>query len=246
MNYRDWEQVKVLAETWPAEEVLEWTFQMFRGEVELASGFGAEGVALIDMAVRLRSDVRVHTLDTGFLFPETYALIEQIERHYGIQVERVRSEVTPEQQEQKYGGALWKRNPDQCCSMRKVEPLRKKLSGLQAWVTAIRREQTPDRALARKLEWDTRFGLVKINPIVDWSSDMVWQYIRANGVPYNPLHDRNYPSIGCTHCTRPVAPGDDPRSGRWAGLGKTECGLHASGIRNSATLPILGQWGESV
>jgi phosphoadenosine phosphosulfate reductase len=237
MNYREWEQVKVRAEGWSAEEVLEWAFQTFGTGAEIASGFGAEGMALIDMAVRLRDNVRVHTLDTDFLFPETYALIQEVERHYGISVERVRSELTPAEQEQQFGAALWVRNPDQCCSMRKVEPLRKKLATLQAWITAIRREQTPDRAHAGKVEWDTRFGLVKVNPFADWSSDMVWEYIRANNVPYNSLHDRGYPSIGCTHCTRPVAPGDEPRSGRWAGLNKTECGLH---LRQSvAVLPII-------
>jgi phosphoadenosine phosphosulfate reductase len=241
MNYREWEQAKVQAESWSAEEVLEWAFQTFGTEVEIASGFGAEGVALIDMSARLRAGMRVFVLDTGFLFPETYALIGEIEDRYGIRVERVQPAITPEQQAQQLGAALWKRNPDQCCNLRKVEPLRKKLAGLQAWIAAIRREQTPDRAHARKLEWDTKFGLVKVNPIADWTSDMVWEYIRANDVPYNPLHDRNYPSIGCTHCTRPVAAGEDPRAGRWSGLNKTECGLHA-GRAEAAILPIFEMW----
>jgi phosphoadenosine phosphosulfate reductase len=241
MNYREWEQAKVQAESWSAEEVLEWAFQTFGTEVEIASGFGAEGVALIDMSARLRAGMRVFVLDTGFLFPETYALIGEIEDRYGIRVERVQPAITPEQQAQQLGAALWKRNPDQCCNLRKVEPLRKKLAGLQAWIAAIRREQTPDRAHARKLEWDTKFGLVKVNPIADWTSDMVWEYIRANDVPYNPLHDRNYPSIGCTHCTRPVAAGEDPRAGRWSGLNKTECGLHA-GRAEVAILPIFEMW----
>jgi phosphoadenosine phosphosulfate reductase len=108
-----------------------------------------------------------------------------------------------------------------------VEPLRKKLSGLRAWMTSIRRDQTASRANARRVEWDEKFGLVKINPLVDWSSEMVWNYIHRHKVPYNPLHDRNYPSIGCTHCTRAVLPGEDPRAGRWSGFQKTECGLHA-------------------
>jgi phosphoadenosine phosphosulfate reductase len=241
MNYREWEQAKVQAESWSAEEVLEWAFQTFGTEVEIASGFGAEGVALIDMSARLRAGMRVFVLDTGFLFPETYALIGEIEDRYGIRVERVQPAITPEQQAQQLGAALWKRNPDQCCNLRKVEPLRKKLAGLQAWIAAIRREQTPDRAHARKLEWDTKFGLVKVNPIADWTSDMVWEYIRANDVPYNPLHDRNYPSIGCTHCTRPVAAGEDPRAGRWSGLNTTECGLHA-GRAEVAILPIFEIW----
>jgi phosphoadenylyl-sulfate reductase (thioredoxin) len=110
--------------------------------------------------------------------------------------------------------------------MRKVEPLRRKLSTLEAWITAIRRDQTQDRADARKVEWDARFGLVKVNPLCDWTSDMVWEQIRANDIPYNALHDRGYPSIGCAPCTRPVQIGDGERAGRWAGLTKTECGLH--------------------
>jgi phosphoadenosine phosphosulfate reductase len=242
MNYRDWEQAKIRAETWSAEELLEWAFQTFGAGVEIASGFGAEGVALIDMSARLRGGVRVFVLDTGFLFPESYALIDEIERRYGIQVERVQPAITPEQQTQQLGAALWRRNPDQCCNLRKVEPLRKKLAGLQAWIAAIRREQTPDRAHARKLEWDTKFGLVKVNPIADWTADMVWEYIRANRVPYNPLHDQNYPSIGCTHCTRPVTAGEDPRAGRWSGLDKTECGLHGGRAEVAPILPIFEMW----
>jgi phosphoadenosine phosphosulfate reductase len=129
-------------------------------------------------------------------------------------------------QERVYGPELWKRSPDQCCNLRKVEPLRRKLSELSAWVTSIRRDQTADRAVAGKIEWDERFGLVKINPIVDWSSKQVWQYIREHEIPYNPLHDRGYPSIGCTHCTRAVRLEEDARAGRWPGFSKTECGLH--------------------
>ncbi|HJY85489.1 MAG TPA: phosphoadenylyl-sulfate reductase [Candidatus Acidoferrales bacterium] len=124
---------------------------------------------------------------------------------------------------------LWSRKPDLYCELRKVLPLEKKLAELSAWITGIRREQAPTRANARKLEWHTKFGLVKLNPLADWSSVEVWEYIRANRVSYNPLHDQNYPSIGCTHCTRPVLPGEDPRAGRWAGFSKTECGLHGKG-----------------
>ncbi len=125
-----------------------------------------------------------------------------------------------------YGAALWERNPDQCCNLRKIEPLRRKLRELRAWITSIRRDQTTARAGAGKVEWDEKFGLMKINPIADWSSKQVWQYIRQHNVPYNALHERSYPSIGCTHCTRAVRPGEDPRAGRWSGSSKTECGLH--------------------
>lgn len=220
------ERAKVLAETWSAEQVLQWAFQSFGDGVEMASGFGVEGMALIDIAVRVNPRLRVFTIDTGFLFPETAQLIERVERHYGIRVEKVRSRLRPEDQAQIYGPALWNVNPDQCCGLRKVEPLREKLSGLRAWITAIRRDQTAVRASARKVEWDVKFQIVKINPIADWSSDDVWKHVRAHNVPYNTLHDFNYPSIGCTHCTRAVRPGEDPRAGRWSGFQKTECGLH--------------------
>jgi len=220
------EELKTQAETWRPEEVLRWAFAAYKNDVAIASGFGVEGMVLIDIASRLTTNLRVFTLDTEFLFPETYDLIDRVEKRYGIEVERVYSALTPEEQEKTLGPALWGRNPDQCCDLRKVEPLRKKLSQLRAWITAIRREQTPARAAARKIEWDEKFQLVKVNPLADWTSEMIWRHVHKHDVPYNPLHDANYPSIGCTHCTRPVLPGEDPRAGRWAGTAKTECGLH--------------------
>jgi phosphoadenosine phosphosulfate reductase len=213
------------AECWSAQELLRWGLSEFGQSLALASSFGAEDVVLIHMASRI-SNFRIFTLDTDFLFPETYSLIDQIEARYGITVERTRSEITPEAQAAQYGPALWTSRPDACCQLRKVEPLKKKLANFAAWVTGIRRDQAPTRANTRKLEWDSKFELVKLNPIVDWNSSQVWDYIRANDVPYNPLHDRDYPSIGCTYCTRPVKPGEDPRAGRWSGFAKTECGLH--------------------
>jgi phosphoadenosine phosphosulfate reductase len=215
-------------ESWSTPQVLHWGLNEFHPRIALATGFGAEGMVLIDMAARIRVDFRVFTLDTDFLFPETYALAERIEKHYGIKIERCRPQLTPEQQARKYGEALWSFDPDRCCALRKVEPLREKLSELSAWVTGIRRDQASTRAQARKVEWDEKFGLLKLNPLADWTSERVWDYIRRHQVPYNPLHDRNYPSIGCTHCTRPVMPGEDSRAGRWPGFQKTECGLHVS------------------
>jgi len=226
MQKEEVEQIHHLAEHWSPEDVLRWAFTNFHGRVEIASGFGPEGLVLIDIAARVQLGLHVFTLDTDFLFPETYVLIETVEKRYGIQVERLKSALTPEDQEKLHGPALWGRDPDGCCNMRKVEPLRKKLAQLEAWVTSIRREQTTVRARAHKVEWDSRFDLVKINPIADWNSAKVWRYIRFYDVPYNPLHDIDYPSIGCTHCTRAVQPGEGPRAGRWAGLGKSECGLH--------------------
>ena len=218
--------VQAGAANWSLAEVLRWGLKEFGDGLAVASSFGAEDVVLIDAASRQGAKFRVFTLDTDFLFPETYALIDRVESRYGIKVERTRSEYTPESQAEKFGPALWSSKPDQCCELRKVDPLKKHLATLAAWVTGVRRDQSPTRATARKVEWDAKFGLVKLNPLADWSGQQVWDYIRANDVPYNPLHDRNYPSIGCTYCTRPVQPGEDPRAGRWSGFNKIECGLH--------------------
>jgi phosphoadenosine phosphosulfate reductase len=219
-------ELQTAAEGWRPEHVLGWAFDTFGEGVAISSAFGAEGMVLIDIASRVRQNFRLFTLDTEFLFPETYNLMDQVEQRYGISIERVYPLNSPGEQERTQGPALWQRSPDLCCNLRKVEPLQRKLGELQAWITSIRRDQTTARASAGKIEWDQKFGLVKINPIADWSSKQVWQYIREHDVPYNELHERNYPSIGCTHCTRAVRPGENPRAGRWAGLAKTECGLH--------------------
>jgi phosphoadenosine phosphosulfate reductase len=208
------------------QQVLSWAFDTFGSSVAISSAFGAEGMVLIDMASRLTRDFRLFTIDTDFLFPETYNLMDRIEEKYGITIERVYSSLSPRIQERIHGEALWSRNPDLCCNLRKVEPLRRKLGELNAWITSIRRDQTSSRSGAARVEWDHKFGLVKINPIVDWTWKQVWRYIHDHDVPYNQLHNQDYPSIGCTHCTRAVLPGEDPRAGRWSGSGKTECGLH--------------------
>jgi phosphoadenosine phosphosulfate reductase len=228
-------ELQTAAESWSPQQVLAWAFETFGNSVAISSAFGVEGMALIDMASRTRKEFRLFTIDTEFLFPETYGLMDKIEQRYGVTIEKVYSLLSPEEQERQHGAALWSRDPDQCCNLRKVEPLRRKLTELNAWITSIRRDQTSARAGARKIEWDAKFGLVKVNPIADWTSKQVWSYIRMHDVPYNALHDQNYPSIGCTHCTRAVGPGEDPRTGRWPGFAKTECGLHI--IEPAATLP---------
>lgn len=235
----DFERVKSVAETWKAEEVLAWAFSTYGDQVELATGMGVEGMALLDIAHRVNPNMKVFTGDTEFLFPETYDLIDRVEQHYGIHIERLYSQLTPEEQEQKYGKALWAQDPDQCCNLRKVEPLRRKLAKLDAWVTAIRRDQTAARAGIRKVDWDAKFNLIKISPLAEWTREQVWQYVVKHGVPYNVLHDRNYPSIGCMHCTRAVLPGEDNRAGRWSGFSKTECGLHATSSRPAPALVQL-------
>jgi len=219
-------ELQTEAEHWASDQLLVWATEQFGNAASLASSFGAEDVVLIDLASRIGSPFPIFTLDTDFLFPETYALIDRIQQKYGVTVERLRPKLSPQEQAQQFGDALWLREPDKCCGIRKVEPLTQKLSSASAWITGIRREQSPTRANTRKLEWDAKFGLVKLNPLADWTDAQVWGYIRANNVPYNPLHDRNYPSIGCTHCTRAVKPGEDARAGRWSGFAKTECGLH--------------------
>ena len=219
-------ELQFVAETWSPEQVFQWAFHAFENRIAISSAFGAEGMVLIDIASKLRPNFRLFTLDTGFLFPETYSLMQRVEQKYGVAIERVQASLSPAEQEKIHGAALWQRDPDSCCDLRKIEPLRRKLQQLEAWITSIRRDQTEVRAAAGKIQWDSKFGLVKINPIVDWTSTQVWSYIRSHNVPYNPLHDRSYPSIGCTHCTRAVAQGEDARAGRWAGFAKTECGLH--------------------
>jgi phosphoadenosine phosphosulfate reductase len=218
--------VQAEAENWSPQHVLSWAFETFGQNIAISSAFGAEGMVLIDMASRVRKHFRLFTIDTEFLFPETYNLMDRIEDKYGITIEKVYSLLSPETQEFTHGAALWSRDPDLCCRLRKVEPLRRKLQELNAWITSIRRDQTSARSGARKIEWDAKFGLVKINPMVDWTSKEVWRYIHEHDVPYNELHNQHYPSIGCTHCTRAVRPGEDPRAGRWPGFAKTECGLH--------------------
>ncbi len=222
----DLERVKVLAESWKPEQVLSWAFATYGNNVAVATGLGIEGMVLVDIASRVNPNVKVFTGDTEFLFPETYDLIDRVEERYGITIEKLYSELTPEEQERAYGPALWSRDPDTCCSLRKVEPLRRKLATLDAWMTAIRRDQTSERRSVRKVDWDAKFNLVKISPLADWTRDMIWKHVLKHNVPYNPLHDQNFPSIGCTHCTRAIQPGEDPRAGRWSGFGKTECGLH--------------------
>lgn len=208
------------------QDVVRWGVEKFRGGLTLACSFGAEDVALVDMVARIDPSVTVFYLDTDYLFPETFEVRDRIVARYGVRVAAVKPLVTIDEQAAAHGPDLFARQPDVCCKIRKVEPLRRHLGGFQAWITGIRRDQAPTRANAGLVEWDKVFNLVKLNPLARWKSEDVWAYIRSHDVPYNALHDRDYPSIGCYPCTRQVKPGEDPRAGRWANFSKKECGLH--------------------
>ena len=217
------------------EEVLRWASERYGEGLTLACSFGGtSGMALVDMVSKLDLDIEVFYLDTQFLFPETYALVGEVERRYGIKPVAYRPSLSPEAQAEEFGEALWSTALDMCCTLRKVQPNYRALAGKGAWVTGLRQDQSSDRRTVRAVEWDWKFGLGKISPLAAWTEDQVFDYIQEHDVPYNALHDQGYPSIGCTHCTRAVAPGEDPRAGRWAGFSKTECGLHLS--------PSSSQW----
>jgi phosphoadenosine phosphosulfate reductase len=211
------------------QEILAAAIGRYAPKIVLACSFGAEDVVLVDMVQRIDPSIPLFYLDTDFLFPETYATRDRIVERYGLkpaQVLQVKSLLTPGRQAELHGDALWAKDPDLCCQLRKVEPLTRVLRSFDAWITGIRRDQAPSRASAGVIEWDQKFGLVKVNPLARWSWADVWTYLRIHEVPYNPLHDQNYPSIGCTHCTAPVSSGEDLRAGRWKNFVKTECGLH--------------------
>jgi phosphoadenosine phosphosulfate reductase len=200
-------------ETLPAEEVLAHAVREYHPRLAVACSFQKEASVILDMLLRIEPSVRVFTLDTGVLFPETYETWRRVEERYGVEIEAFRGE---------WIDGLWLRDPDACCGMRKVEPLARALDGMEAWITGLRRDQSPDRASTPKIGFDEAHGLDKVAPLADWSDKDVWHYIAEHDVIYHPLHDRGYASIGCTHCTVPGA----GREGRWAGTDKVECGLH--------------------
>jgi phosphoadenosine phosphosulfate reductase len=218
-----------------AQELLAWALREFHPRIALAASFGAEDVVLIDMLVQLDPRARVFTLDTGRLPAETYSLMEAIRERYGLAVEVFFPQAEAvEAMVREHGVNLFYASIEKrklCCGVRKVDPLGRALGGLEAWITGLRREQAVTRAQVGKLEVDAEHGgLLKLNPLADWTWDQVWAYIRAHHVPYNALHDRGYPSIGCAPCTRAVAPDEDPRAGRWwwERPETKECGLHVA------------------
>ena len=204
-----------------AEDVLRFAVERFHPRLYVACSFQKEASVIMDLLVRIEPAVHFFTLDTGLLFRETYETWDRVENHYGIEIDR-QAGISLAEQSNRYGERLWERDPDLCCEERKVIPLRDRLKGADAWVAGLRREQSRTRSSTKKIAWDKRHGLWKVNPLAEWSEAEVWAYIMANDVPYHPLHDQGYQSIGCTHCTRPSA----GRHGRWAGTDKIECGLH--------------------
>lgn len=210
------------------ETILRWAVRRFHPDLLMATAFGAEGCCILHMLGEIEPGVKVINLDTGYQFPETLELRNRILERYGIDVELIQPELSVPAYEAEHGGPLYVHRPDQCCHDRKVIPLQRAVKRLapRAWISAIRKDQTQHRAVAGVVQWDPKFGLVKINPLLNWTKKDVWAFIVKQDVPYNPLHDQGYPSIGCWPCTRPVGEGEDERAGRWAGQMKKECGLH--------------------
>jgi phosphoadenosine phosphosulfate reductase len=209
------------------QQILQWAVETFGSRLTMATAFGPEGCTIIHMLAEIDPSVRVFNLDTGYQFAETLELRERIAQRYGMEVEYVGSDQSVRQFEASHGGPIFATDPDRCCHERKIVPLHRAVEGYDAWISAIRAEQSAHRARADVIGWDAKFGLVKVNPLLRWTKRDVWAFVVANHVPYNPLHDQGYPSIGCWPCTKPVNQGDDERAGRWAGQAKTECGLHS-------------------
>ena len=208
-------------------DVIKWAYETFSDELIYSCSFGAEAMVLLDMISGVKKDARVTFLDTHLHFPQTYALIEQIRVKYPeLRLTIKEPALSLSQQADIHGEELWKSQPDLCCQIRKVDPMESVLKGAVAWMSGLRREQSATRADVQFVNRDEKFQSLKICPLIHWKTDEVWQYIRMFDLPYNPLHDQSYPSIGCAPCTRPVKEGEDSRAGRWSQLGKTECGLH--------------------
>jgi phosphoadenosine phosphosulfate reductase len=208
------------------EELLQWANRRWNEQLVLTCSFGgAAGMILLDMVTKVAPNAQIVYVDTGLLFPETYALIDTVQKRYGITLRAAKTPLSLPEQAIQEGPALWERAPDRCCGIRKVKPLAVALQGYDAWIAGIRRDSGGSRAQAALVEWNTKYNLFKLNPLAAWTERDVWRYIHKHDVPYNQLLDQGYTSIGCSTCTT-LPNGDDPRSGRWAGFAKTECGIH--------------------
>jgi phosphoadenosine phosphosulfate reductase len=211
-----------------AFQVLEWAARRFGDQLTMATAFGPEGMVIIHYLAQIAPQTALFNLDSGYQFPETLAMVDRIRQRYGMEVKLERPEQTVAAYEAANGGPVYQSEPDRCCFERKISVLKKAIAGRTAWISAIRRNQSADRTQAPIVGWDRKFHLVKVNPLANWTKQDVWKLITDNDIPYNPLHDQGYTSIGCWPCTRSVAFGEDERAGRWSGTAKTECGLHSS------------------
>ena len=207
------------------QEIVRWAVETYGDCLSVGASFGgASGMAILHMAAQLKPDVHVFVVDTDYLFEETYETMRRATEDIPLRnVQVYKPGLTHEEQNSRYGAALWMRDPDLCCDIRKIEPNRRALEGKQAWISGLRRDQSESRANVPIVAWNEKFGVVKLNPLANWDSATTWKYVLDNGVPYNPLLDRGYASIGCYNCT---IPGVQGRAGRWEGFDKEECGLH--------------------
>ena len=218
-------EISAEMEALDAEDAIGWALESFHPNLRFAVSFQKTSSVIVDIVHRHQPDARFFYLDTELLFPETYSTRDALAERYGVEFERFGG-ISIAEQEERHGANLWHRDPDACCGIRKVEAMHRALEGAECWVSGIRRVDSETRAGAVKFGWDTRFGLWKLNPLADWSDRQVWSYIKDHHVPYNPLHDQGYPSIGCMPCTSMPGEGEDARAGRWAGTDRTECGIN--------------------
>ena len=210
----------------PAEAILQWAVEHYFPRFTMATGLGPEGCVIISMLAKIEPRVYVFNLDTGYQFKETLALRNRMVEKYRIEIDLQKPDLPVEPYEALHGGPLYQTNSDRCCFDRKIAVLYRVSRNYDAWATGIRREQSPTRTNTPVVGWDRKFGLAKISPLASWTKNDVWRRIMDEQIPYNPLHDQGYPSIGCWPCTRAITPGEDERAGRWSGSVKTECGLH--------------------
>ncbi|MCD7033853.1 phosphoadenylyl-sulfate reductase [Metabacillus sp. GX 13764] len=210
-----------------ALNVLEWSYRSYGDDIVYACSFGIEGIVLIDLINKVKPDARIVFLDTDVHFKETYSLIDEVKKDYpNLRIEMKKADLTLDEQAEKHGDRLWEKNPNLCCKIRKIIPLHSELSHKKAWISGLRQEQSPSRKNVQFLNKDDKFQNIKICPLIHWTWKDVWRYAHKNGLKYNILHDKGYPSIGCEPCTKPAFNEEDIRAGRWSGNSKTECGLH--------------------
>ncbi len=231
LSYETWQEPNInfeIDETYKgALNVLNWSYEQYGEEIVYACSFGIEGIVLVDLISKVKPDATIVFLDTDVHFKETYETIERVKEKYPqLHIIMKKPKLTLEEQAAEYGDKLWETNPNQCCQIRKLTPLNEVLSESKAWISGLRHEQSETRKHVQFINRDEKFKSIKICPLIHWTWKDVWRYVTKHDLPYNPLHDQGYPSIGCSHCTKPAFDMNDLRSGRWQGTGKTECGLH--------------------